>query len=65
MENKQAKNTKEEPIVTMEAFMEKFQKFRSELEVIHNRKSNDEIDVEALNNLFRQLRNLERDIKKL
>lgn len=45
--------------------MEKFQKFRSELEVIHNRKSNDEIDVEALNNLFRQLRNLERDIKKL
>ena len=65
MENKKTKIKKEEPPVTMDGFMEEFQKFRSELEIIHNRESNDELQMKALNKLLRTSNKLIRDIKKL
>jgi len=65
MENKQTKIKKEEPPVTMDGFMEEFQKFRSELEIIRNIKSNPDVDIKDLNKLMRKSNKLMRDLKKL
>ena len=65
MENKKATKKKEEPNVTMEEFMEEFKKFGKEVEIIHNRESNDELQMKALNKLLRTSNKLIRDIKKL
>ncbi len=65
MENKKAKKKVEEPTVTMDGFMAEFEKFRTELEIIHNRKSNDEIQLKALDKLLRTSNKLLRDIKRL
>ena len=65
MENKKATKKKEEPNVTMEEFMAEFKKFGKEVEIIHNRESNDELQMKALNKLLRTSNKLIRDIKKL
>jgi hypothetical protein len=65
MENKKVKKVKEEPIVTMEGFMEEFEKFRKDLAIIHDRESNYEIQLKALNKLLRTSNKLIRDIKKI
>ena len=65
MENKKAKTTKVQVSKTPDSIIAQFEELRDEIEKHHNRKSDDEIDVKALDKLYKASNKILKELNKL
>ncbi len=65
MKNKKTKTKKDQVTRTPDSIFAQFENLREELEKIHNRKSNDEIDLKALDKLYKGSNKILRELNKL
>jgi septation ring formation regulator EzrA len=65
MENKKPKIKKDQVPKTPDSIIAQFENYRDEIEKLHNRKSDDEIDLKALEKLSKASNKILRELNKL
>ena len=65
MENNKPKIKKDQVLKTPDSIIAQFEDFRDELEKLHKRKSDDEIDLKALEKLSKTSNKILRELNKL